>query len=76
MKTFTLVTTHGVQLTISAYDYTEDSVNRRVYFHQDENKSDKKTFFVLSEVAGIVECEEREYLTLNQLKSRLDGGRK
>ena len=55
MKTYTIITKAGVTTTVQAFGYTEDKTFGRIYFHQDETRSDRDNFFFLSEVAGIIQ---------------------
>ena len=54
MKTYRVITKAGVTSTVQAFGYTEDKTFGRIFFHQDEHRSDRDNFFLLSEVAGII----------------------
>jgi hypothetical protein len=70
MKTYTIITKAGVTTTVQAFGYTEDKTFGRIYFHQDENRSDRDNFLFLSEVAGILQRDASFPLRIEE-KDRL-----
>jgi hypothetical protein len=60
MKSYLVITKSSAEITVTAYDYTEDGKDGRVYFHKAKDKSDRKNFFVTGWVAAIVEIENHD----------------
>ena len=74
MKTYLVITKNGVETQITAYDFTENAEDGRIYFHKAKDNSDKKSFLVTTWVTAILEIEKP--LTLAELRERAKDARK
>jgi hypothetical protein len=56
MRTYTVHRKKGASLPYEAHSYTEDAGAARIYFHKKEDKSDRDSFVMISDVSGIDEA--------------------
>jgi hypothetical protein len=55
MNTYTVHRKKGAPLRYQAHSYTEEADSGRIYFHKKEDKSDRDSFVLLSDISGVDE---------------------